>query len=404
MTNEFAPTRRRVLMGATASLAAVSGFVRTGFAGGKVFKLGALGIMSGPYAGWGGVMSQTAQTLAAIYNEKGGVKIGEDVYKIEVVSVDDKMDPKTAITGAERLIQQEGIRYILGPNVDTTAVSIKPVLEANKAVNVPYAFSKELYVPPASNSILGMVASYQVAPFIYEHLRDTKGVKKVSFLAANAADALNQRAQGIRIATGLGLMVIASGDTYEPGTTDFFPIVTKVLADKPDLIVLSGVSPSDVGPLVKSARELGYTGFLSTETGQDPKALYQVAGDAANGFIAAGGASTEEIRSQFMVEFIARYKAMWGEWNDVAALFVYAPEIILQTLAKTGPTAISDVSVFKAALETFEGKNPFVKDPMPLKYVGRKDFGQPRQISVPIVVQTVENGAYKPLFVASLAG
>jgi branched-chain amino acid transport system substrate-binding protein len=60
--------------------------------------------------------------------------------------------------------------------------------------------------------------------------------------------------------------------------------------------------------------------------------------------------------------------------------------------------------VFKAALETFEGKNPFVKDPMPLKYVGRKDFGQPRQISVPIVVQTVENGAYKPLFVASLAG
>jgi branched-chain amino acid transport system substrate-binding protein len=320
MTNEFAPTRRRVLMGATASLAAVSGFVRTGFAGGKVFKLGALGIMSGPYAGWGGVMSQTAQTLAAIYNEKGGVKIGEDVYKIEVVSVDDKMDPKTAITGAERLIQQEGIRYILGPNVDTTAVSIKPVLEANKAVNVPYAFSKELYVPPASNSILGMVASYQVAPFIYEHLRDTKGVKKVSFLAANAADALNQRAQGIRIATGLGLMVIASGDTYEPGTTDFFPIVTKVLADKPDLIVLSGVSPSDVGPLVKSARELGYTGFLSTETGQDPKALYQVAGDAANGFIAAGGASTEEIRSQFMVDFIARYKAMWGEWNYFAAL------------------------------------------------------------------------------------
>ena len=108
-------------------------------------------------------MSQTAQTLAAIYNEKrGGVKIGEDVYKIEVVSVDDKMDPKTAITGAERLIQQEGIRYILGPNVDTTAVSIKPVLEANKALNVPYAFSKELYVPPASNSILGMVASYQL--------------------------------------------------------------------------------------------------------------------------------------------------------------------------------------------------------------------------------------------------
>ena len=36
---------------------------------------------------------------------------------------------------------------------------------------------------------------------------------------------------------------------------------------------------------------------MSTETGQDPKAIYEVAGEAANGFIVAGGASTEAIRS-----------------------------------------------------------------------------------------------------------
>jgi len=395
-------TRRQVLKGLAAGAAAPLVHAPA-FAQEKVLKIGALGIMSGPYAGWGGVMSQTAQTLAAIYNEKGGIKIGGDTYKIAIVSVDDRMDPKTAVTGAERLVLQEKIRYILGPNVDTTAASIKPVMEATGAMNIAYAFSKELYAPPASNSILGMVASYQVAPFIYKFLRDKQGIKTVSFVAANAADALNQRTQGTKIAKELGLSVVASDDTYETGTTDFFPIMTKVMAAKPSLIVLSGVSPSDAGPLIKSARELGHKGFLSTETGQDPKALYDVAGDAANGFIAAGGASTEAIRSDFMVEFIARYTKMWGQWNDVAALFVYAPEIVLQTLQAVGPSAIDDVKPFKAAMDGFSGRNPFVKEAMPLRYVGRSDYGQPRQISVPIVVQTVEKGVFKPLFVEQLS-
>jgi branched-chain amino acid transport system substrate-binding protein len=367
-----------------------------------VLKLGALGVMSGPYAGWGGVMSQTAQTLAAIYNDNGGVVIGDTTYKLEIVSVDTRMDPRTAVTGAERLVHEEGIKYILGPNVDTTAASVKPVMEAAGAINVPYAFSKELYTPPAANSILGMVASYQVAPFIYEYLRDNEGIERVSFLAANAADALNQRSEALPIAEALGLEVVASDDTYEPGTSDFFPIMTRVLGAEPDLIVLSGVSPADAGPLIRTARELGYEGFLSTETGQDPGAIYEVAGEAANGFIAAGGGSTEAIRSDFMVSFIDRYTEMWGEWNDVAGLFVYAPEIIIQTLQAAGPEAIDDVEIFMAAMETFEGTNPFVAEPMPLRFVGRKDYGQPRQVSVPIVVQTIQDGAFEPLFVASL--
>jgi branched-chain amino acid transport system substrate-binding protein len=128
-----------------------------------------------------------------------------------------------------------------------------------------------------------------------------------------------------------------------------------------------------------------------------------VAGDAANGFIVAGGASTEEIRSDFMVKFIERYTKDWGEWNDVAGLFVYGPEIMVQTLQKAGPSALEDTEVFKAALDGFVGTNPFLKDGGELKYVGRKDYGQPRQVSVPIVVQAVKDGQYEPLFVGALS-
>jgi branched-chain amino acid transport system substrate-binding protein len=367
----------------------------------EFLKLGALGVMSGPYAGWGGVMCQTFKTRASMWNEDGGVKIGEKQYKIQVECVDDKGDPKGAQTGAERLVA-EGIKYIQGPNTDSTAESAKAVMEANKTINIPYAFSKSLYKPPASQSILGMVASYQVGPVIYKWLIDSKGVKKIAFVCENNADPIAQRNEGVAAAKALGLDVVSSEETYEAGTTDFFPVLTKVIGTKPDHIVLSGVSPSDVGPLIKAARELGFTGTMSTETGQDPKAISEVAGDAANGFIAAGGASTDAIRSDFMVKFIQRYKKDWGDWNDVAGLYVYGPETLIQALQAAGPRALSDTEYFKSTVDTFKGKNPYLKDASTLHFVGRKDYGQPRQISVPIVVQFVQDGAFHPLFVGQL--
>jgi len=275
-------------------------------------------------------------------------------------------------------------------------------MEASGTINMPYAFSRSLYEKPASQSILGMVASYQVGPVIYRWLMENKGIKSIAFVAENNSDPINQRDQGILGAEALGLDIVSSAETYESGTTDFFPVLSKVLSANPDHIVLSGVSPSDVGPLIKAARELGFTGTMSTETGQDPTAIYEVAGAAANGFIAAGGASTPEIRSEFMEQYIAEYTADWGEWNDVAGLFVYGPEILIQTLQAVGPEALADTEVFKATLETFEGENPFLKDGGKLRYVGRTDYGQPRQVSVPIVVQEIQDGEYKTLFVGSL--
>lgn len=369
--------------------------------GAEVLKIGALGVMSGPFAGWGGVMCQTFKTRARMWNEGGGVEIGDKPYEIEVVCVDDRGDPKGAQTGAEKLIA-EGINYIQGPNTDSTAESAKAVMEANGKINMPYAFSKSLYSPPASQSILGMVASYQVGPVIYKWLMENNGIDSIAFLAENNADPINQRNEGVAGAEALGLKVVSGDQLYESGTTDFFPILTQVLSTEPDHIVLSGVNPSDVGPLIKAARELGFEGTMSTETGQDPGAIWEVAGEAAQGFIAAGGASTEAIRSAFMEDFIAEYEADWGEWNDVAGLYVYGPEIMIQTFQAAGPDVIDDTELFKATLDTFEGVNPFLKDGGTLKYVGRRDYGQARQVSVPIVVQRINQGEYEPLFVGTL--
>ena len=368
----------------------------------NVLKVGVLGVMSGPAASWGLVNKYCAEATAQMVNEQGGVEIDGKKYQIEIVSIDDKNDPKLAVSGAERLIYQDGIKYIIGPNVDTTATSIQPVVESGAAVHFPYAFSKQLYTPPHGNAILGMIASYQAGPIIYKYLMEEKGVKSVSFIARNESDPLNQRDEGVVAANALGLKVVSSEDTYEPGTTDFFPVMSKVVGQSPDLIVLSGAAPADAPLLIRSARELGYQGILSTETAQDIKILNEVAGDLADGFISVGGASTPEIRSDYMEQFADRYVDVAGEWNDEAGTKVYALEIILATLQKTGKAGLDDVEVFKAALPDFSMKNPFLKEDAQLKYVGTAYFDQPRQIGVPMVVNEVQGGAFKTLFIGSV--
>ena len=367
----------------------------------EVLKIGVNGVMSGEAASWGLVNKYCAETTADMYNAKGGVDIGGKKYKIQVVALDDKNDPKVSVTNAEKLTS-DGIKYIIGPNIDTTALAVKPVMERAKALHFPYAFAKELYKAPANASVLGMVASYQVGPIMYDYLKTKKGVKSIAFLARNESDAKNQQVEGVEAAKKLGLKVVAESDSYEPGTKDFMPVMTKVIKTKPDAIVLSGVAPADAPLLNKAARDLGFKGTISTETAQDSKILAQVAGDKAKGFMSVGGASTPEIQSDYMKEFIAAYKKRVGEWNDEAGTKVYALELVLAVLKKN-PAALSDVEVFKKEMATFSMTNPFVKGgATKLEFAGMADFGRRSQVGVPLVVSEFDGKDFKTLFVGTI--
>jgi branched-chain amino acid transport system substrate-binding protein len=129
--------------------------------------------------------------------------------------------------------------------------------------------------------------------------------------------------------------------------------------------------------------------------------LEEGAGDLANGFISVGGASTPEIRSPLMAEFIDRYTKKFGEYNDESNTKVYALEYILETL-KANPKAVDNVEEFKKSVDTFSSSNPFTKGDNTLKYVGATSFGQKRQIAVPMVVNEYRDGEFKTLFIGEV--
>ena len=382
-----------------ASILAVAATATTSQGADKTLKIGFVGVTSGPAAAWGTSNVRSMQTLAAWMNEKG-VKIGDDTYKIDVVTFDDQKDPKRAIAGMEKMAQ-EGIHYVVGPNVDDGAAAVRQVAEKNNIIYFPYAFPQALYTKPASNAVLGMIANYQSGPAIYKYLKENKNVKTIAFVAGNESDPLSQRDGGVAAANALGLKVLAANDTYQNATRDFTPVLTPIVKLKPDLLVLSGVAPGNAPLLVRAARELGYTGLISTETAQDAKVLEEGAGDLADGFISVGGASTPEIRSPAMEEFIKRYTKMFGEYNDESNTKVYALEYIVDTL-KANPKAIDSVDEFKKTIDSFSAPNPFVKSGGELKYVGTTSFGQKRQVSVPMVVNEYKGGKFQTLFVGQV--
>lgn len=385
-----------ILLPAVASMAIGAGAQ----AANPVLKIGFVGVTSGPAAAWGISNVRSMQARAAWLNEMGGVEIGGTTYDVEIVTFDDQKDPKRAIAGMEKMAQ-EGIRYVVGPNVDDGAAAVRPVAEQSGIIYFPYAFPKALYSPPASNAVLGMVASYQSGPAIYKYLKENKGVETIAFISANESDPLSQRADGLAAAKALGLEVVSDSVTYQVDTTDFTPVITPVIKSNPDLLVLSGVAPANAPQIVRSARELGFQGLISTETAQDATVLMEGAGDLANGFISVGGASTPEIASDAMKEFVARYTEMFGEYNDESNTKVYALEYIIETL-KANPAAMDDVEQFKMTMDTFSVANPYMKGDAMMKYVGMSSFGQRRQVAVPLVVNEFRDGKFETLFVAEV--
>ena len=374
--------------------------VTTSQAANKVLKIGHIGVMSGPAASWGLINKYAALAGAEIINEDGGFEIGGEKYDIEIVSLDTKQDPRVAIAGAERLVYSEGIKYIIGPNVDDTTRAVLPVLEKAGAFNICYGWHRELFTAPSKNTALGMIAGYQSAPVIYKYLKEQRGVKSLACVPRNDASGLNSRDSCVAAADQLGIKITSSDSTYEPNTSDFFPIMGRIIGQNPDLIVLSGVAPADAPLLIRAARELGYKGLMSTETAMDANIITEIAGEMANGYISVGGASAPELRTDEMKRFIERYSKVAGEWNDEAGTKVYALEMLLQTLRVAGAAAIDDIELFKAAIPKVNAEDPFIKGGKArLKWVGQGYFDQLRQVSTPMVVTEFKDTDFVTLFI-----
>ena len=78
-------------------------------------KLGVIGPMTGPGAQWGLAAVGGVQIAAKEVNDKGGLKVGDKTYRVEVIPYDEQYKAAVAISAMQRLVNQDGIKFVFGP-------------------------------------------------------------------------------------------------------------------------------------------------------------------------------------------------------------------------------------------------------------------------------------------------
>ncbi|MDH3472243.1 MAG: amino acid ABC transporter substrate-binding protein [Rhodospirillales bacterium] len=239
-------------LGATALSLALAG-ATSGPAAAKVegdtIILGSAISLTGKYS-TNGIHAQNGYELAVKkINDMGGVKVGGKAYKLKVVYYDDESTPARGSQLAERLIKQDGVKYMLGPYSSGMTKAIAPVsekyqipmVEAEGASRSLFTQGYKYLFAVLSTSEQYLASAIGLAAEIAE--KNGKNPSDVRIAMAFENDPFSQDVRaGVMDDAKKYDMQIVIDDKLPRDLSDMSATLTKVRAVKPDLLVVSGHS------------------------------------------------------------------------------------------------------------------------------------------------------------------
>jgi len=227
----------------------------------KTLKIGFYGPLSGPAAPWGAAHEEGAKWAADDINAAGGIKVGKDTYTVEVVSCDSKYSASGGGLCGTELVYDHDIHYIIGPISTSAYEASKPIFQDNNVFNITIS-PTFLGGPDNPYYINGSTHGPSwVLAFWTSCMNAHPEVQTIAALAPDTADGHTSLEGHYQAAAdALGRTIVAREYYLSPGTTDFYPLLTKILAENPDAIDTGPCPPGEQALMVKQARELGFTG------------------------------------------------------------------------------------------------------------------------------------------------
>ncbi|WP_313164911.1 ABC transporter substrate-binding protein [Sedimentibacter sp.] len=255
----------------------------TSKAAGDTIKIGWIGSLTGDQAVWGTCESNTVKMLIEEVNAKGGL-LGKQV---EGIYYDTKGDAAEAVNAVKRLITQDGVVAILGPNASGQAISISAVLEQYKvpdiatvATNPKVTVGDDGKVKPYNFRVC-FIDPYQgavAAGYAYDRL----GLKNAAILydvASDYSQGFTEFFEKTFIEKG-GKIVAKEG--FKEGDVDFRPQLSKIKDAKPDLILMPYYY-KEVALSANQARDLGINATLIGGDGWPSEQLMEMAAKSIEG-------------------------------------------------------------------------------------------------------------------------
>ncbi len=209
---------------------------------GDTIILGAAVSLTGKYSINGEHTKNGYELAVKRINEMGGVKVGGKSYKFKIIYYDDESNSGRAAQLAERLIKQDGVKYMLGPYSSGLTKAIAPITEENKIPMVEAnGASRSLFTKGYKYLFAVLSAANQYLEVAIDLAVEKNGGKPVKIAMAFEQDAFSQdvRLGVVDAAKRTGSEIIID-DKLPKELNDMAATLSKVKATKPDVLVVSG--------------------------------------------------------------------------------------------------------------------------------------------------------------------
>jgi len=361
----------------------------------KVLIIGSVMPISGPQATVGLSWARGYDIFADWINDKGGLKIGSDRYKVKLINEDSSMNPQVASSSATKLVHKDGVKFIIGAIIDPCGEAIYSVaapagaLHISSFLNIPGGpadVGKEKPLKVRLNIHNGMVHSMN-----YDYLVKTyPNVKKVAMAEMDIGldPVLKHRKS---IAEGHGLKVVST-ELYPLDSFDLYPIHIRLLSIGPDAIDIGNSPPDHASLHVKAARELGFKGPIFYHSPMDPAIILRAVGASKANDVFGAGVDinspenvTDEMREvakywnvkykePFVSDSLMAFDVVWTLCQVMEKAQSIEPKAVLDTFHKMSA---------KGSLKTVFG---------PAHMGGQKTFGVSRVIVRPAPLSVIRDG------------
>jgi len=318
-----------------------------------------------------------AEILKEEINGAGGLKVGDKSYKLDFIYEDNESKAESATAAALKLISQDEVLALIGPQASKQAIPAGQVANDNNTPMIsawstnpqttkdrPYVF-RACFLDPFQGPV--------AAKFVTEEF----GAKKAAVLYDIASDYPKGLAEYFKEAFekihGPGSVV--AFETFTTKDRDFSAQLTNIVKSGAEVLFVPQYY-DEVPLIVKQAQQLGWTKPIMGSDSWGSAELMKLCGDACKGYFfsthyAASGAKGATR------EFIDRYQAKYGYVpDDVAALTWDATNLLLSAIKNTkGLTgkinkdreAIKDQLAQTKDFEGITGKMTFASGGDPIK-------------------------------------
>ncbi len=216
---------------------------------GDTIVLGAAISLTGRYSTNGIHVKNGYELAVKRINATGGVKVGGKSYKLEVVYYDDESTPVRSAQLTERLINQDGVKYMLGPYSSgltkaVAAVTEKhkiPLVEAGGAARSLFIQGYKYLFAVLSTTEQYLASSVDLAAEIAKKNAKKPADLKIAMAFENDPSSQDVRAGVVERAKKYGMTIVID-DKLPRDLRDMSATLTKVRAMKPDLLAISGHS------------------------------------------------------------------------------------------------------------------------------------------------------------------